>query len=451
MITTDRQRPGRRAGQGPRAAGRRQGGAPGLSVATPARAGVAAIGGTFALTCLAWAFSSPHGAVPVTGQVSQLLGGLALTGFAALFVIATRWSVLDSLFHGLDKAYVAHRWLGVASISLVVAHVLTHGGAAAGGAPGPGSGHGPASGPWGVLAAVGFVALTVVALTATRISHEAWKAVHRLMAVAYAVGLVHYYRASLYGPWGASPFSVWLDLVNLVGVAAAVYSVLLYERVAFRHTYQVTGLRQVGQGNLEITATATGRALAWRPGQFTFVKIPRLKFGSHPFTIASAPGSRTVQLAIRALGDHTTGLAGALKVGDRLLTTAAHGRFDCTTGAPRQIWVAAGIGITPFRSFLHAGVPPRLTVDLFYSYADQHAAYLDELAAPPDNVRVHLVDTARAGRLTAEQIVRTAAPDQPVDVYFCGPRPMRDALASGLAASPVPVRAFHVEEFGFGR
>ncbi|MCL2850024.1 MAG: ferric reductase-like transmembrane domain-containing protein [Micrococcales bacterium] len=430
--------------------------------------GLAAIAGVFGLTCLFWALSSPAETVATSGEVSQLLGGLALTAFAMLFTIATRAGVLDGLFGGLDKAYVVHKWLGVVAIGLVLVHFVTHGGAGHD-ATGPGSrrqrGDGPLGGDgaqladgqlgdgpdrWGVAAMVAFVVLVAVALFAKKLSHETWKVVHKLMAVAYGVGLVHYYGASQYRPWGTSPYSLWLNLVNLLGVAAALYAVLVYEHVAFRHEYQVTGLRQVGMNNLEVTASPTGRALVWRPGQFTFVKFPRLGFGSHPFTIATAPDATTIQLAIRALGDHTANLPGTLKVGDRLVTSAAHGRFDHTTGLPRQVWVAGGIGITPFRSFIQSGVPPQYCVDLFYSFNAGHGAYLDELATT-DNVRVHLVNTTEAGLLTAEQIAQTIAPAGPVDVYFCGPRPMRDALAHSLGASAVHVHRFHVEEFRFGR
>ncbi|MCL2467715.1 MAG: ferric reductase-like transmembrane domain-containing protein [Micrococcales bacterium] len=428
--------------------------------------GLAAIAGVFGLTVLFWALSSPADSVAMSGQVSQLLGGLALTGFAMLFAIATRAGVLDGLFDGLDKAYVVHKWLGVVSIGLVLVHFATHGGAGHDGTRGPGSrrstgdgplgGDGPLSdgqGPdrWGVGAMVAFVALVAVALAAKKLNHERWKLVHKLVAVAYGIGLVHYYGASQYGPWGTSPYSLWLNLVNLLGMAAAVYSVLLYEHLAFRHAYQVTGLRQVGENNLEVTASATGRALTWRPGQFTFVKFPRLAFPSHPFTIAMAPDGQNIQFAIRALGDHTTSLPDSLRVGDRLVTTAAHGRFDHTAGLPRQIWIAGGIGITPFRSFVQSGVPPQHSVDLFYSFNAGHGAYLDELATSTDNVRVHLVNTTETGLLTAQQIVQSVAPDGPVDVYFCGPQPMREALKHSLDASPLHVHRFHFEEFQFGR
>jgi len=38
-----------------------------------------------------------------------------------------------------------------------------------------------------------------------------------------------------------------------------------------------------------------------------------------------------------------------------------------------------------------------------------------------------------------------------VDVYFCGPEPMRAALKRGLKASRLELHRFHYEEYTFGR
>ncbi|MCL1837954.1 MAG: ferric reductase-like transmembrane domain-containing protein [Propionibacteriaceae bacterium] len=422
--------------------------------------GIAAICGTGILTCVCWALSSPQTPVGVTGQVSQLIGGLALTGFAMMFFTATRARVLDQFFSGLDKAYVVHKWLGVVSVCLVVLHFATHGGVNPRGiGSGRGSGFGQGRGlelghglgPWGVASMLLFAALVLIALFAVKLKYEVWKLVHMLMAIAYTIGLIHYYGSSTYNPWGVNPFSLWLDLVNLVGVAAAVYTIFLYELLGFRHAYQITELRQVGQGNLEITAATSSRPLSYRPGQFTFVKFPDVRFTSHPFTIAAAGNGQTLQFAIRALGDHTSKLGSTLKVGARLVAAKAHGRFDYTSGTPRQIWIAAGIGITPFRAFIQAGVPEGFKVDFFYSYKSEQGAYLDELAAPINNVQVHLIDTATSPRLSAQQIVRALEPNSRVDVYFCGPKIMREALRKDLKASELNVVGFHFEEFTFGR
>ncbi|MCL2316497.1 MAG: hypothetical protein FWC46_05355, partial [Actinomycetia bacterium] len=74
--------------------------------------GIGAIVALAAVTVLTWSQATSMGNMPEQRLVSQLVGAVALTGFAAEFFLATRHRVLDTLFGGLDKAYVVHKWLG---------------------------------------------------------------------------------------------------------------------------------------------------------------------------------------------------------------------------------------------------------------------------------------------------------------------------------------------------
>ena len=413
--------------------------------------GIAAIGALGVLTVLCWIVSTPVPALPALDEVSQLFGGLALTGFAAMMVLSTRIWLLDTLFTGLDKSYVVHKWLAIVAVALVAVHFTLRFSlmAAEHAAGGPRRDMTPGLGQFGVPAFVMFLVLGGLTLVWRRLNYDIWKLIHKFMALPYAVGLIHFYGSSGYPP--LAPFSLWLDLLTVIGVGSALYSIFLYESVAFRYRYHVTNLRPLGKGNLEITAATTGRTLPFTAGQFAFVKVPSRRFTSHPFSLSAAPGDQTVQFVVGALGDDTTRLTGALEVGDELRLTKAHGRFDYRKGRPNQVWVAAGVGVAPFRSFLEAGVPEGFSIDLFYSYRGDQAAYLDDLASVATGVRLHLIDTSQQGRLTAEQIAAAVPADKPIDVYFCGPKPMRAALKRGLKASGPKRYRFHYEEFTFGR
>ncbi len=420
--------------------------------------GYAALGAVGLVTVVTWWATQPTVELSATGALSELLGALALVGFACLMILASRISVLDGLFGGLDKAYVAHKWVAIVSVALALAHpfVLPHD-QTQGAEGGFGS---EVMAEAGLPALLVFIVLSLVAMLARKMKYESWKNVHAFMVVPYVVGLAHYLRLSSYDPLGLTPFSVWMGLVNAAGLGAAVYSVFLYERIGFPYSYTITGLRQVADRTVEVTGRPLGRSLPNRPGQFVFVKVPERGFGSHPFTLIRATDAQ-IELAVKALGDHTSSLvasahphpvgpADGIRVGDTLRVSRAHGRFDYTTGRPRQVWIAGGIGITPFLAFLRSGVPDRYSVDLFYSYAGDEGAYLDDLralAAP--HVRVHLADTRTASLLTAGKIAGSVDLRDQVDVYFCGPGAMREALKKDLR--DLGAGAFHAEEFTFGR
>ena len=408
----------------------------------------------FALTVVSWAITPPTPGFVGGRQIAELVGALALTGFALVFVISTRVRLLDWCFDGLDKAYVAHKWLGIGSVGLAAVHVFLI--ATTRGGHGHGHMHGQAmpTAQLGAPSLLLFVVLVLTALIARRLRFEVWKTIHKFLAVPYAIGLVHYYGASSYGALGASPFSLWMDALTVVGVVSAVYSLCVYELASFRHRYVVTAVRPVAQGVAEITATPTRGAVDIRPGQFVFVKGRADKgvLPSHPFTVSNGSGN-PMQLTVKNLGDHTGAWASAVKPGDQLAIAGPHGHFDYRRGGPHQVWIAGGIGITPFRGFYQAGLQDGFDVDLFYAFhGPDEACYLDELTSIAGNsLRVHLVDDTRQGFLTARMIADAIPAKTTVDVFFCGPVAMRDALDDELAASKLDVRSFRFEEFEFGR
>ncbi len=113
-----------------------------------------------------------------------------------------------------------------------------------------------------------------------------------------------------------------------------------------------------------------------RPGQFAFVTFDD-KEGAHPFTIASADhGDRVISFQIKALGDYTRSLATRLQPGQTVRVEGPYGRFDIARCNPRarQIWIAGGIGVTPFLAWLEslqANPDSAPAADLHYCTRDQ--------------------------------------------------------------------------------
>ena len=56
----------------------------------------------------------------------------------------------------------------------------------------------------------------------------------------------------------------------------------------------------------------------------------------------------TVRFAIKPLGDYTKALRDGIAIGDRLKLEGGYGHFNHRRGSKKQIWLAGGIGVTPF-------------------------------------------------------------------------------------------------------
>ena len=98
-----------------------------------------------------------------------------------------------------------------------------------------------------------------------------------------------------------------------------------------------------------------GRSVEFVPGQFAMVYL-EAKDGwhRHPFTISSAPHEDVLRVTVKALGDYTSRLQELIEPGMPAVIGGPHGRFSHAKGTDRQVWIAGGVGVAPFLSWLRA-------------------------------------------------------------------------------------------------
>lgn len=404
------------------------------------------------VTLALWLLVKPTRNISLLSQCSELLASIALVGFALINFISTRSKILDNIFDGLDKSYIYHRYLSISTLVILLIHDLTISiGRRIGGTKVHYDKVGALIGSFSLYL---FIILIITAIVAKKLNYERWKNIHKFMIVAYAFGIYHYYAVSDYAVLSFNGFAIWMDVINLIGIISAFYSVFIYEKTAFKYDFTVKNLNLVAEGTIEITGVTVGRSMKFRPGQFAFIKTKdnKNKFPSHPFTISEAPKDGEIQFTIKGLGDHTKELFKTLEVGDKFSAEGPHGKFDYKEGGKNQIWLAGGIGITPFRSFMQADVPEDYSIDFFYAFNnDEEGAYTDELEklAAGNCVRLHAINSKKQGFLTVDKIGEYIKTKEPLDVYFCGPKPMRDALIKQFQNSDFVVKEFHYEHFQF--
>jgi predicted ferric reductase len=222
--------------------------------------------------------------------------------------------------------------------------------------------------------------------------------------------------------------------------------------------YKVEAVKHPNNSSTEVTLRAKKQAMPkHRSGQFLFVRFPRDKDlnESHPFTISSAPSEDDLRLTIKASGDFTRELFAQLKAGTDAILEGPYGMFNYKTGGSRQIWIAGGIGLTPFLSFLR-DMDGSLAhdVDLYYTVRHpEEAIFLEEIEAADQKnprLKVYIRYSAKDGSLKIEDIVKNAGGDvRSHHVYMCGPLPMTMAFEKKFLELGVPKDNLHYEEFNF--
>lgn len=384
-------------------------------------------------------------------ELGTSLGFWGFLLFGLNFVLATRWRWVERLFGGLDRVYTLHGLLGRWTLALILLHLgiltaqaLPDWGLAATYVV-PGLDLSYTLGGAGVL----LLTLLVAATIWVRFPYQRWLAAHRWMGVPYILGGAHAIVAQ--GDW-------YLWLLTIAGGYAWIYSSFLYRRWGPRHSgtiRQVIGLH----GVTELTIVLDKPHL-FQPGQFVFLSVTRAAAGlpdeQHPFSISAILDERTFRISAKRLGDYTARLADLIP-GDEVVAFGSYGAFGAralaSTGS--ALWVAGGIGVTPFLSLLrHIAEGKAASADdirFIWSVRDQaDAIYLDEiltLTSSAPQVRFHLHVTATDGLLTAERLAALTDSLTTCRILLCGPPPMMHALTTQLVGRGVRRSRIISEEF----
>jgi len=127
--------------------------------------------------------------------------------------------------------------------------------------------------------------------------------------------------------------------------------------------------------------------LNWKPGQYLFYTLPNddqdNRGVTRYFTISSAQFEKFIMLTTR-IGDPSSSFKKSLtemKIGDRITASGPDGDFTVEDPNKNYVFIAGGIGITPFRSILldldHKKLP--INVQLLYSNRDEDIVFKEEL------------------------------------------------------------------------
>lgn len=384
--------------------------------------------------------------VPLANILPAGLGALAISSMALSLILAARWRAVDRLTGGPDKSYRLHRFLGFFALVGTLGHWAL--------ASSVGSGVLPVLAESGEdvgnIAAFGLLGMTAAALVRA-VPYHVWKLSHMLMGPIFLLAVFHTFFVASPLALGAIPWSA-MAVMSALGGAAWIQT-LLRKRAPTR-LMRVEKLTRF-EGGVDVTLRSDTPLPGFRAGQFTTLAHNQAGAEAHPFTIAGGDAT-TRRFVIRAAGDWTEDFVQNTQLGAQLRVGRGEGRFlpQTTTKRSPQLWVAGGVGITPFLAALErmqpdAGAP----VTLIYCVRSQNSAGalqdIEHHAARLPQLDVIVLSSARNQTLTPKHLTRIIqGMPRNTRAYMCGPEGLKALVIQAWAQAGMP-RRLHSEQFDF--
>jgi predicted ferric reductase len=218
--------------------------------------------------------------------------------------------------------------------------------------------------------------------------------------------------------------------------------------------YVVKSVVNLNKDITSIEMAPVGNRFTFKSGQFVFVSFKDSFIGeeSHPFSIASGENDLNFKLVIKSFGDFTNRLK-ELKPGTAVDVEGPYGNFSCKSiSNKKQIWIAGGIGITPFMSMAYS-LDDTYEVDLYCCVKEKgEAVLLNELLKISEikkNFKVILWCSNDSGFINSEVIANKSDKFGDKDIFMCGPVVFMNSLNQQFLSLKVAKDKIHYENFNF--
>ncbi len=370
----------------------------------------------------------------------EIFGVLSLSLFSGTVILAWRNKFFDRFFDGLDKLYYVHIVSAKSAFLLALLHpifLLSK----------------YTTGPseyidflWfphkiqgSLLGFFSILLLFVIIITSLyfKSKYHIWKMMHKLAGPAFILLYLHavFIPNSVMKELNLS--SLYLHFISLLAIFSYIYQAILRQRI-LPYKFKLKEAVILNRNTFELIFDRDD--FRFKPGQFAFLSLSDKRFvESHPFSFSSGADSQHLRFTIKVLGDYTKELYRVIK--NNKLPKNLRGQIEGPYGVfnfkhtkyKKQIWIAGGVGVTPFVSMSEELVKHKkgYDVSMFYSvYHESEAIYKKELQKNINNFYLH--ETEKNGLLTVKKILDKLKIENreyaEISVMLCAPPAMIKSL-----------------------
>ncbi len=391
--------------------------------------------------------------------LGELFGLIGIVMFSINLILSARFSFINKLFHGLSDIYKKHNILGQIAFILLLFHPILLL---------------PRYTP-SLLDAFSFlfigdslainlgivsIWLMIILIILTlflKPKYNIWKITHKFFGLALFLGALHVYLIPSFIMDNVLLKSYILGF-GIIGILAFLYQSIFKKYFTRNYKYIVDNVIHLSEKVIEINMKPYDKKINFNAGQFIFISFKQKGLSEvHPFSISSSPDDELLTITVKNLGDFTKKLINELNNGTIAMVEGPYGIFSYNIiNNEKQIWIAGGIGVTPFVSFAKDLVKKKtkgLKITLFYCVKNKeesvYLTLLKDLENKIDGFFVIPFYSRINGHINSSKIKQNINNLSDNDFFICAPPTMIQSLRVDLEDNNIHRLRIHSEEFNF--
>lgn len=412
----------------------------------------------FSLFSIIYTIFSPIDSVITINSAFYLLGRLmGLLGFLCLSILIFSGDIARFFdrFFGMDKIIKFQRQFALITTMLVLSHPLFFilSNKSYLGYLIPGFALIPFA--LGTFAFYIFIIVMVSSVLYKRISYKAWQYIHILIYVLFFFGLYHAVNAgSDSGTFLIRSMYSILFIFIIIGVGYRTN----YKFKQRKNKFYVRGIRWETKNTFTLIVEPQQK-FAFKPGQFCFLRLNKNRlYARHPFTISNAPENKYLNFTMKNTGKFTQ-TASQLKEGEEIMIDGPFGVFTLEDSKRNLVFIAGGVGITPFmsiiKSHLHSDDQQNITL-LYGSETEKDIIFKKELDEIKEGWlrKIYVLSKEEKssedwerGYINKEVIEKNVANLENSLFYVCGPELMKNKMVKILKEMGIKKKSIKIESF----
>jgi len=298
-----------------------------------------------------------------------------------------------------------------------------------------------------------FIIVMTCSLIYKRISYNIWQYIHILTYILFFFSLYHAFN------WGSDSGNFFIRITYLLLFIAIIIGIIYrtyYKLKQRKNKFYVKDIKWETKDTFTLILKSDNK-FNFKSGQFCFLRLNKDKlYARHPFTISSYPYDDNFHFTIKLNGRFTKA-ASELKKGEEVIVEGPFGIFTIENRIKDLVFIAGGVGITPFMSIIRNQLKNREKQNILLLYGAKtydsiiFKNYLDKIKEKGFR-KIYVLSQeehkmCEKGYINREIIKKYAKDVENSLFYICGPEPMKKLCEKELKALGVNSKNIITESF----